>query len=226
MPWASDPRTDPLFLHQALDTLVALDAQAVPVSQALKIEYLALMHSLDDPVNLMLKSGGLDGVYFHLENMKGWQQAYWFLKREPERARRLVRLMFANRLAQCDKPTVERPETIGNDPNSSIWSLYVADPTAPYAARALTPKQIFAWLGSSSLAQRSIPPFNEVEPKPESEWNLRASAIVRIAEALYERENGKPPASADMLVGRYLKKLPRGYEEPEDVPKGEPPADR
>lgn len=224
IPWARDSRTDPALLRQALDGLLAQDASSPPPSQSYKVDYLALMHSFDDPVKLMSESERANSMGYPFEEIKGWHQIIWFFTCEPERSRRIVRLTFANRLAQCDKPESQRPKLAGNHPNYPIYSLYVADPAAPYAARALPPKDIFAWLESSAFASRFTPSFNLYELKPESEAKSRAGAIVHVAEALYERENGTPPASA--LLGRYLKRLPPGYEEPDHDGKSESSPDR
>jgi hypothetical protein len=220
--WARDSRTDPSLVRQALDELVAQDANVLPASQSLKVEYLALMHSLNDPVKLMLESERNNGGGYPFAEIKGWHLLVWFFIREPERSRRVVRLAFANRLAQCDKPESQRPRMIGNDPRYPTMFFYEADPSAPYAARALSPKQIDDWLWSSPIALRFMPSFYYFEPKLEPEARSRATAIVHLAEALYERENGKPPASAELLVGRYLKVLPRAYEDPDHVAKREP----
>jgi hypothetical protein len=208
--WARDPRTGPALLSQALNEVAALHERTPPVSQGMKAEYVALMHALDDPEALM------SDFHEFVELRRGYL-ILWFLKREPERSRRVTRLVFANRLAQCDKPLKSRPPRGSNDPRDWGWDLYQADPAAPYAARAVPPKKLLEWKMSTSLVWRFLPgSFDFYEESARNERQGRAVLIVTLAEEFHQRERGTMPQSIDALVGPYLKALPEGYLPPDN----------
>jgi hypothetical protein len=210
--WARDPRTGPVLLREALGEVLAIHGRTPGASETLKAEYVALMHGLDDPEALMSR---IDSF----EEMRRGYLVLWFLKREPERSRRVTRLVFANRLAQCDKPLNARPPAVDLQPEHPILALYQADPEAPYAARALPPKTIFAWLDSSTIIWRFLPMFSFFEETTQANHRSRAVLIVSLAEQLYQRERGTTPPTAGALVGSYLKALPHGYVAPDDTAK-------
>ena len=59
---------------------------------------------------------------------------------DPEKSRRALRLVFANWLAQVDRPAAERARSATH----AGLLIYEADPTAPPAARAVTPDALSA----------------------------------------------------------------------------------
>ena len=110
--WAADPRTTPAILRQALDDLVACEVLAPSESYTIKAEYLYLKQSLDNPKGLgrevpvmTFRRLWWDRDY---ELTPEQLQAIWDVwrvwRREPERSRRVIRLMIANWLAYYDMP--------------------------------------------------------------------------------------------------------------------------
>ena len=65
-----------------------------------------------------------------------------------ERSRRVLRLLYANWLAQVDRPADERAPIAIQKPNV----IFAADPSAPPAARAIAPEDLDAAIDQTLLA--------------------------------------------------------------------------
>ena len=72
------------------------------------------------------------------------------LKDEPERSRRVARLVFANWLAQADTPWPLRPAYVHE------LRLYDNGPGAPPASRALPPEDLARWYDSTLIARAVV----------------------------------------------------------------------
>ena len=226
--WAADPRVDAGMLRRALEAAYATEAATPPTSDGVKTEYLSFLHSLDDP-ELMLRvhewnanptpAGGSATQY----GSGGWKSSLTRVKRrtlnEPERSRRVVRLVFANWLAYCDRPPSQRPPRVVPDPRITgngharalLSDLYVVDATAPAPARALPPEKVASWFGSTVDAQMAMPAFVNVERAVARERSVQGNLVVTLANELHKRDHGKYPERVEELVGPYLKVLPEGH---------------
>ena len=71
---------------------------------------------------------------------------------EPERSRRVLRLVFANWLAACDRPPSDRPPVAETRP-----ALFRLGPDAPPSARALPPERIAEEFADSLFAPLLLP---------------------------------------------------------------------
>ncbi len=74
-----------------------------------------------------------------------------FLKREPERSRRVIRLLFANWLAHAEVPELRqsRPAVRASyhyAKQTTSVLLYPTSPKAPAGARVLSPQELASWL--------------------------------------------------------------------------------
>ena len=228
MRWAADPRVEARMLRKAIDVAYATEAVTPPTSDGLKTEYLSFLHSLDDP-ELMLRihdsfttptpNGGSVTHY----GQGGWKSSLTRVKRralnEPERSRRVIRLIFANWLAYCDRPPNQRPPRVVPNPAISLTAhakvlladLYVVDATAPAPARVFPPEKIAAWYGTTMDAEMALPNFAGVERAVARERSVQGNLLVTLANELHKREHGKYPERLEELVGPYLKVLPGGY---------------
>ena len=178
--------------------------------------------------------GGQSGWFEQIARLTGTKTSLQRIRfratNDVERSRRVLRLLFANWLAQVDKPAGRRaPIAI---PKPTL--IYAADPSAPQAARAIAPADLDAAIGHTFLAQQYIRPMFWVPDGPvgwagwawEGESSLareprrRAVLIVKLAAELYRRERGKSPANAGALVGDYLKELPVGIAREDPIPAG------
>jgi hypothetical protein len=203
--WAKQPQVDAVMLRQALADVQAAGEMASPPSEWIKSEYLTFMHSMERPDLLKALIKGLDtpqGSWSSQRAALNHVQA--FLKREPERSRRLFRLVFANWLAYCDRPKSERPQRIG-----SYQIIYIPDSTAPDNARRLTPESLNSWFESTIILRGLAPSFSACVIATDRERARQATLVIDLASELYRREHNALPESPEALVGPYLKALPR-----------------
>jgi hypothetical protein len=183
-------------------------------SHALRADYLFLKHYLEGPKspsrgllifrikNLIL---GSNRYQFDADWLPSIADAWQFWRREPERSRRVLRLIFANWLAYYDLPPDRRPAP---DPDvTGAFDFYALGPEAPAGARALSPRALDRWLSTTEDAQALL-----------RGWDLRTvrigeraayrDLVVLLASQLYRRDHGRGPDSEQDLVGPYLKALP------------------
>ncbi len=234
--WAADPRVDARLLRKALDDTLAADAMTPPLSEALKVDYLMWLRDMEElrvMVNDVPMPGGQFGVLEQMVKATGAklqiQRVRLRATNDVDRSRRVMRLLFANWLAQVDKPSSKRAPIAIAGPTL----IYAADPTAPPAARALAPEILDNAILNTALAQEMFrPSFKHITiGGPRVPWEgdgplareplRRAALIVKLAAELYRRERGQAPTTAGALVGPYLKVLPEGIEPNDPIPTGE-----
>ncbi len=222
--WAADPRVDAKQLRQALDDTIAADALTPPLSEALKVEYLMSVRDLDE-LRVMITDASLPGgKYGVLDQMvsktsfampvrRAWLRA----SNDVTRSRRAVRLLFANWLAQVDRPAAQRASGAIQKP---VW-IYADDPTAPPDARAAAPEVLAKALEHNTLTRTNFnideigyhpfrPPAWEENGPLVRERRRRSVLIVRLAAELYRREHGQFPPTAGASWGPISKSCPRG----------------
>ena len=224
--WANDPRITPELLRPALDAAIADYATTGPLSDNLKVEYLVFLTGCDDP-DLVWKCmtdpnvlGTSKTVVWFARDLNLFRLSKGF-KNEPERSRRVIRLVFANLLATCDLPPERRPPVACSLPNSNpsskttvLVDLCSLDGSAPAPARALPPEKILEWFNTTLFASQILPAFSNFIKAIDRERTTQASLVIALANRLFEIERGQPPETVEELVGPYLKALPEGYKPP------------
>jgi hypothetical protein len=220
--WASDQRVTPPLLRKALDAAIQDYAVTGPLSDQLKVEYIGFLNTYKDPdlVWKCLKDDavGAPGKSDWLSrDVKLFSLARAF-KKEPERSRRVIRLIYANLLAVCDLPPDRRPTVACSIPNlagapgpKTLVELYKLDASAPASARALAPEEVLKWYRTTLYASRCSPALLMIIRAIDAERQTQANLVIALANRLYEIERGKPPETYEDLVGPYLKALPDGY---------------
>jgi hypothetical protein len=221
--WAADPRVDAGLLRVALDDVLAADAMTAPFSRAIQLEYLMVMRDLSElrvTVQDMPMPGGRFGWLEQVTAATGAKPTIQRVRlqatNDVDRSRRVARLLFANWLAQADKPVAERATIAIAKPTV----IFAADADAPPAARAVAPEILDKALEHAAFAHETFRP-DEQSSGGFSLWNApwdqkklggeprrRAVLIVKLAAELYRREHGKLPVKAGELVGSCLKALP------------------
>ena len=151
-----------------------------------------------------------------------------FLLREPERSRRVLRLLCANYLAQAEtrgrqprKPAVfaALPFLTSTNPITKgrfFIPLYPVGPEAPAGARALPPQGVAGWLVASLDARLRLlggydewlPPVRPRDARTVADRRAYRDLVIMLATEIYRRERGAPPPTEDALVGTYLQSLP------------------
>ena len=221
--WANDPRMTPMLLRQALEAAIADYETTGPLSDILKVEYLVCLTAYEDS-DLVWK-------WLTDQNILGASKPVWFardvnlfrlskgFKSEPERSRRVIRLVFANLLATCDLHPERRPPVACSLPNPDPASrpevdLCSLDDSAPASARALPPEKILQWFNTTLFASRILPSFSTFIKSIDRERITQANLLIALANRLFEIERGQPAETVEELVGPYLKALPEGYKPP------------
>ena len=152
-----------------------------------------------------------------------------FLLREPERSRRVLRLLCANYLAHVEAH--ERPPR-----KPAVWAMFsFLTTTNPIRKRRIgvpaLPRQSggtgrgprATTAGAGRLAGhdprrqlRLLDGYTEWPGRRIEFWDAEAlrdrrahrDLVIMLATEIYRRERGSPPPSDDALVGTYLKSLP------------------
>jgi len=215
--WADDPRVKAPLLRQALADLVGLEVLAGPDSELYKVGYYFQMRALDSDRQSSTNFIGPE-VIAGYRLPSATNPVYASVKNEPERSRRILRLLFANWLAQADKPPAKRGRPIFTKHTDPI--LYETGPDDPPTARALPPEELARWYRSSVFAffrylgHGGKDLYRQVLDR---ERASRGRLMVAIALHLYQREHGTAPQSPRDLIGPYLESLPEEYEEAGDA---------
>jgi hypothetical protein len=216
--WAADPRTTIHQLRRALEEVG--ECRPMPEWDAftLKIEYLDLMRFLDrgviPPPEQIEEEGTCRLVEMQLpiRLSLGLNQVKRGLSREPERSRRVIRLLFANWLAHVKYPAQRKPAArarfhIAKQTNGVL--LYQVSPDAPADARALSPQKLASWLVTANDAKLALRNgFLAWPTVRRAEQSSYRELLVLLAGEIYRRDRGEPPPSDEALVGTYLKSLP------------------
>jgi hypothetical protein len=224
--WATDPRTTTPQLHTALDEVLKNEPNPDWDISAIKYGYLELMREIERPRPLIEGewSFGLGDMALSPTMIESLEAARRFLWREPERSRRVLRLLCAQYLAHQE--THESPPrkpavwarfsylTSTNPVTKATFSvpLYPVSPEAPAGARALPPQAVAGWLAATLDARRQVGGY--VWPWPPdrvanvADRKAHRELVIMLATELYRRERGSVPSSDEALVGTYLKSLP------------------
>jgi hypothetical protein len=226
--WSADPKVDVRMLRRALDAAFEADAATPPISDGLKTEYLSILHSTSNPELMAYlheyetipdNQGGSTTKY----GQHGWKSNLIRVRRramnEPERSKRVFRMIFANWLAYCDLPPSQQPPRVlpgsiilASGPTRPVLEgLYVVGKEAPEAARAIPPEKLASWYSSTIDAKVVLPAWVAVEKAVARERSVQAALLFNLANELHKREHGQYPEHAEDLVGPYLKSLPDGY---------------
>jgi hypothetical protein len=233
--WATGPRTTISQLRRALEVVLENEPKPEWDLFAVKYGYLELMGALEQPIPLFFQQA-IEGEWtFRLGDMSlapelvgQLEAARRFLLREPERSRRVLRLLCANYPAHVEtrgrqprKPAVwavftyltsTNPITKGKD----LIPLYPVGPEAPAGARALPPQGVAGWLVATLDARLQLmrgydewlPPVRSRHTRAVADRIAYRDLVIMLATEIFRRERGAPPPTEDALVGTYLQSLP------------------
>jgi hypothetical protein len=112
-PWVSDPRVSRALLESARADLVAIGNHPLIEPAALRDVYRTIVEQLDNPPAPMIQSAKQE--FSHVENESEWYRGFpptrwvrWYVLNEPERGKRVTRLIFANARAYSEAPFATR----------------------------------------------------------------------------------------------------------------------
>ena len=235
--WASNPHIGAGQLRRALRDTLDADSLTPPVSEAIKMGYLAYLRPFENmkAYEQMIRDFGrpaplLGGrqqglVDRHLPS--NVRSPAYRLKRnatnELERGRRAFRLLFANWLAQADRPDARRLRS--QSENRSGSTQMIPPPpgqpavTPQFLAQTFDRLELSYILFSTRLDDPGVPPW-EREGELTRERRRRSVLIIRLAAELFRREHGAFPHEAGELLGKDLQVLPEGIAADDPIPAG------
>ena len=235
--WATDSRTTIPQIQTALEEVIKNEPNPEWEIDAIKSGYLELIRAVERPMPLAYQHE-LEGEWtFGLGDMKlppemigSLEAARRFLLREPERSRRVLKLLCASYLAHAEssempprKPAVWAKFSYLTSTNPITKGrvsvpLYPVGPDAPDGAGALAPRELAGWLVATLDARLQLvsghshvwpwPPDRMADRRGDPDRKAHRALVVMLATELYRRERGSLPASDLALVGTYLNRLP------------------
>jgi hypothetical protein len=216
--WAADSRTEAPLLRRALDDVKKSEPKPEWDASSLKIEYMRMMSELDAEYGIVRQGDGEDTrIRIWGEdlapNLKASAYAIRrYVRHEPERSRRVLRLVFANWLAHAEEkdPSLQKPALraiFGQPRQKTTLYFYPVAPNASDAARRMSPDRLAEWLFGTLDARLLLshlywPAIRTTERREHHEL------VLLLAREIYKREHGAPPASDQALIGPYLDHLP------------------
>jgi hypothetical protein len=216
--WITDPKTTTTILRKALDESLQSRPSSESDAFSLKLEYLDAMRTLERPTDMVHRALDDDVTYRIGEFQVPTDLAVYihgalrFIMREPERSRRVLRLVIANWLAHLEEnnPRMRKPAfkvSIATWGRGSTVLLYPVGPEAAAGARAVAPEDLAKWL----LTTWDLKPF--LAGPLDTSLRIRertqySDLVISLAGELYRREHGAPPPSEQALVGTFLESLP------------------
>jgi hypothetical protein len=209
--WIEHSGMTPELLRKAMGDVEACRAMTSPASEMVRAEYFSALNAVNDMDRWWTLSDS--GEYSNANWLNQFGVGRWahrFLRREPERSARVLRLIAAGYLAQCDRPVALRPKLLF----TSLMS-YDHDGRTPHPVRAISPDALESWARDSIVME--LGPFNhQVQRLVDAEAGVFDDLALKIAERAFVIERGTPPKRYGDLLGHYLKTLPDGIE-PQDV---------
>jgi hypothetical protein len=209
--WIDRPGMTPELLRRAIADVEACWAMTSPASEMVRAEYFSTRDTVNDTgiwVNL-----ADSGPYSRMDwtnQINGVRWARRFLRREPERSARVLRLITAGYLAQCDRPRAARPKLLFADS-----MIYDHDARTPPVVRSISSESLESWWKDSVL--NDLGPYsNLIQTYLDAEVSTFDQFRLRMAERAFVIEHGRPPKTYGEMLGSYLKALPEGIE-PEDL---------
>jgi len=205
--WTDNPGVTSAMLRRAIGDVEACRDMTSAASETIRGEYFVSRDALSD-LRRWRKyeiDDSTDPYTWYNQIPPVWA-ARQFLKREPERSLRVLRLIVAGHLAQADRPPALRPRLL-----FPKFMIYDHDARTPPAVRALSAAALDSWARDSGMKGLGYS-FRVVQPIIDAELGTLDTMRLRMAERAYQLDHGRPPGTYAELLGAYLKDLPQGIE--------------
>ncbi|WP_422927855.1 hypothetical protein [Singulisphaera sp. PoT] len=216
--WAADPKTEMATLKAALADVVGCEPRPEWDVFSLKLDYLFAMRELTKSDTLLNHGDGED-IKFRIfgESLPpNLSQTLYktsrFLRNEPERSRRVLRMAFANWVGRVEQSTKANQKaavraTFSSFEQKSTVFLYPPGGSPTSAKVTLTPSELAERLVGALDAKQILCQWPWPSVSAQERRDQRALVLI-LAEELYRRDHGTPAPSETALVGPYLKHLP------------------
>jgi len=180
-----------------------------------------MLSSLERPIHPFVQEKvGWEYIY-RVGDMQLWddmvghlEAVHRFLFREPERSRRVLRLLCANWLAHVETPEQRKPAVlvsfplrVSTNPIRNVTTTVPLYPVVRTGAGSLPPQELASWLVTTNDAKLRILVANSYLPwSPENHLRDRKAhrdLVIMLATEIYRRERGAlPPSGIDRLEER------------------------
>jgi|GEM_PF-3143652 hypothetical protein len=185
--WSTDPRVNSELLQRAFDQVQSAYELTQPRAVTLRCEYFGTLNEINDEELFTALND------FHSPDSSRWLSL--FLENEPEVTQRLIKLTFANWLAQIDLPkSLQSRRRAGNlrlfdkRPGTSVPSVVdSADIESRYRQSPIADE----WLGGEPRHDITV----------DREQCHQTQLVVALAAQLYFRENGRYPSERLEFAG-------------------------
>jgi hypothetical protein len=147
--WIGRPGMTPELLRRAMADVETCRAMTSPASETVRAEYFSARDAVNDVAAWSKLGAGTTGPFSDTEWTNQFAAGRWlrrFLRNEPERSARILRLNCAGYLAQCDRPPARRPPMLFPQ-----WMIYNQNAATPEALRLIAPGALAAWADDSVL---------------------------------------------------------------------------
>lgn len=215
--WLARADQTPDLLRRALADVQAARRMTPPMSDAFKSDYLVAVAELET----LPAPGEVIGLTDHI--LQSYPTGAWLLRvwqREPERSRRLFRIIYAHWLAAADLPPGQRPhlispQAIGN--RSYPEFPYATTPGRRDRAHPLPAEELYGWFANSLYAPRMAVPAVHFLGVFDLDRRALEALEITIASRLFELERGREPErNRDLVTAGYLEAIPEGYDDGPD----------
>ncbi len=209
--WAENPKVTTAQVKQALQEVLEIEALTGSPRNLICAEYFSCMNSLEDAT---IRTQVLDGSYLDGSGQQPSFKskvkvraiaAYGALRREPERSKRVIQLVVSNWLTVADLPAPECLKLLKMHKDLPLFDTLEATSLMPL-------DELASWFDTTIFARMYMPGWGNIDRALVRDEQTRAALIVHLAEQVYTREKGKPPATPQDLVGSYLQALPAGFD--------------
>ncbi len=202
--WANEPQTTAELLRRAMRELQDEQKRTPPLSNCLKIEYLSMTSLMQSPTLV----SDLGGIRFR--GSPFLDRTYLFVNGEPELSEHVIRYVFANWLAQVDKPRLRRTK---QEP-----TLGVFEPDPTILKPQPTTSELSNYFRESILARLELPAGRQMFIVADREAARDTVLLTVLALELFAREHGHYPEKLEELVPDFLPAVPEDNHAPPKTP--------
>ncbi len=194
--WVSQPAITEETLVTALKDVQETGKLTVPTSDALKLEYLSLVNSLQ---NEELEELIHDYGYIATSS----QLMLWVLG-EPELCTVSYRQLLINWLRYIDQPLHERPKMVP----AGDFLVFERGPASPTPNSDMSPDELGKALERSILAQMLLPATFQIDIACQKERARQAALEVTLSAEIFKRRHGSYPDKTKHLTPDILSEIP------------------